>query len=645
MPLEHLRILSVLVVSSAFTALLSGDFETVLFVLLISSTVPLWFDIDLDRIRAHRFWRFYGLGTLALVGGLFMMQFPIKVSVFLLVLFCIIYELYGERRRYAPTRLLSLLSFLVVLYQARIESGLNLFFGILIYVYAIVWCLYAFHAAPVHGYRFQTLLRLGAWPALRITVVVLIIGIGFFWIMPRLPGQSLTAIPSLGGSRLSGFGERVTLNDIRTLKLSRKHVMDIKPLSGQLHHRYLKGKVLDKYDKGIWSSTVYAVFYPLPKEGNQYVLRSTTEQVYEYEVDLEALHGNTVFFFDNLLELKGLPQPLKHVGGTDHLSVMRSFPLALSYTFKASAEPPRKARNVASSIYLQVPKNLRRELAELGDELLPNNADIPTKVRILNDWFKSQFAYSLKINNRGKGEPLRHFLFERRAGHCELFASGMIMLLRAQGIHARLVTGFFVPDAHPSGDFHHITESDAHAWVEVLYNDHWMMVDPTPPAAPTEPGFAEAQIAYLKYFWRTKVMTWNYDRQKSAFGKGKEYLGRFKTTAWAYIVPLLLALVAAGVLYYLLRTRPTNKAEYLARLYRRLDKLLQRHYGSRDPAMGMYPFVTELPMPDQLRQEACTFLDGYYHYRFASGDTSDEIDTLVKQCRALILRLKHEIST
>ena len=65
-----------------------------------------------------------------------------------------------------------------------------------------------------------------------------------------------------------------------------------------------------------------------------------------------------------------------------------------------------------------------------------------------------------------QADPIAYFLFERKRGHCEYFASSMAVMLRAVGIPSRVVTGF------RGGEFNDLTGSyiirarDAHAWVE-----------------------------------------------------------------------------------------------------------------------------------------------------------------------------------
>ncbi len=643
MPIEKLRLLSVLIVSAGISALLSGDFSTLFFAMLIGSAAPLYFDIDLNRVRNHRVWRIYGITTFALVGILFALRMPVKLSVFLLVLFSIVYEFYGERRSDAPARLLPLLSFLVVLYEARIESGLNLMIGMLIYIYAIVWCLYAFHLGSEDYRNFRRLWRVTWWPALRIGTTIVPFCLAVFWLMPRLEGQTLSAIPTLGGDRISGFGDRVTLNDIGSLKLSRKHVLDLKPLGASVPSRYLKGRALDHYEQGTWTSSIYAVSYPISDQNAVYLLRSRFEETREYAVDLEALQGNTLFFFDTMTELKGVPSPLKVLGECDHLSVLRSFPIALSYTFRSDPSPPPLSRQVDEELYLQLPEGLEDDLLRISVGIVAPEDDLPTRVNKLVKHFQNQFRYSLEVHNQGVDEPVLHFLENSQAGHCELFASAMVLLLRAQGYAARMVTGFYLPDLHSSGTFYYVTESDAHAWVEVLIDGHWRTVDPTPATAPTEPGLFESQLASLKYFWRTKIMSWNYDRQMELVEQGQSWWQRIRARFDAATLALLVT--ALALLGFAWRRGPRQTSARLTRIYLALDRLLQNRYGTRGPSQSVLHWLDALPqLPKPTYLEARAFIEAYWQVRFARAASQADSARALSQGLALLARLERKES-
>ena len=97
------------------------------------------------------------------------------------------------------------------------------------------------------------------------------------------------------------------------------------------------------------------------------------------------------------------------------------------------------------------------------------------------DYLGSGFSYT-RVLEDGGDDPVGDFLFRRRAGHCELFSSAMVLLLRAGGVPARNVTGYYGGVRMPGG-YYAIRAGDAHSWVEV-WDDGlgWVLWDPTPAA-------------------------------------------------------------------------------------------------------------------------------------------------------------------
>ena len=94
------------------------------------------------------------------------------------------------------------------------------------------------------------------------------------------------------------------------------------------------------------------------------------------------------------------------------------------------------------------------------------------------------FAYTLATPPAGIHE-VDDFLFERKAGYCEHFSSAFVVLMRAAGIPARVVTGYAGGVRNPLGGYWLVRQSDAHAWAEVwLAGRGWVRVDPTAAVAP-----------------------------------------------------------------------------------------------------------------------------------------------------------------
>jgi hypothetical protein len=101
----------------------------------------------------------------------------------------------------------------------------------------------------------------------------------------------------------------------------------------------------------------------------------------------------------------------------------------------------------------------------------------------------------------------------------------MVVLARSVGLPARLVGGFAGGHANPLGGFVEVSQSDAHAWVEIHYRDAgWVRYDPTPPdlrlaAAPGAGGsFAELANA-IEFWWFRNVVDFDRGHQARALRK------------------------------------------------------------------------------------------------------------------------------
>ncbi|MCM2270061.1 MAG: DUF3488 and transglutaminase-like domain-containing protein, partial [Thermoanaerobaculia bacterium] len=124
--------------------------------------------------------------------------------------------------------------------------------------------------------------------------------------------------------------------------------------------------------------------------------------------------------------------------------------------------------------------------------------------------FHREFAYTTLYVGRGGESPLETFLFETRRGHCEYFASSMVLLLRSAGIPARLVTGFYGAEWSTWEGAWVVRQSNAHAWVEAWLGDGegWAVFDPTPPE-----GLPAAQPRDLRLWarqaWEAVLFRWD----------------------------------------------------------------------------------------------------------------------------------------
>ncbi len=90
------------------------------------------------------------------------------------------------------------------------------------------------------------------------------------------------------------------------------------------------------------------------------------------------------------------------------------------------------------------------------------------------------FHYSLSPGAYPGVNQVDSFLFERRVGFCEHFAQAFVVLMRAAGVPARVVTGYQGGRANPLDGSWVVRQSDAHAWAEYWVAGHgWERADPT----------------------------------------------------------------------------------------------------------------------------------------------------------------------
>jgi transglutaminase-like putative cysteine protease len=139
-----------------------------------------------------------------------------------------------------------------------------------------------------------------------------------------------------------------------------------------------------------------------------------------------------------------------------------------------SAEPLVRERILASP-YARVYR-LARQLAA-GQ---PTPYDV---VRNVEGYLQKGFTYDERPPLRRL--PIDAFLFQDKIGYCQQFSGAMALLLRMNGIPARVAAGFApgVPD--PATKEYVVRDLDAHSWVEVWFQGiGWVPFDPTPTVAP-----------------------------------------------------------------------------------------------------------------------------------------------------------------
>ena len=163
-------------------------------------------------------------------------------------------------------------------------------------------------------------------------------------------------------------------------------------------------------------------------------------------------------------------------------------------TSSVSLTEPQELRNAGTDYptwivdrYTQLPAEFPQRVRELGAQWSAGNETPYDKAKAIEDNLR-KLTYTTTIDppafNR---DGVDHFLFQLRKGYSEYFASSMAVLLRSQGVPARLATGYTTGE-NTQGDTYSVTDSNAHGWVEVYFPSYgWIAFEPTPGKAFPKP--------------------------------------------------------------------------------------------------------------------------------------------------------------
>ena len=166
---------------------------------------------------------------------------------------------------------------------------------------------------------------------------------------------------------------------------------------------------------------------------------------------------------------------------------------------------------------------IARKLSVVNEKLLSEGERVRRIMQTLSP--ENGFRYTLDQPRVSLDyDPIETFLLQRKAGHCEYFASACALLLQASGIPARLVTGYCGSELNPITGKYEVRQRHAHAWVEAWVGGSWKTLDPTPAADRTATVREIASRSLLSTFqaaltdlWAGNVNSMSAERQKEFF--------------------------------------------------------------------------------------------------------------------------------
>lgn len=448
---------------------------------------------------------------------------------------------------------ITVLAFLELLAAAILSANLNFFLFLTLY---LLFAMAAFTSAEIRRaiQRPQTIARSGLrrfhprLAALTVSVTVGILSLtgGLFFMLPR---TATAALDRIGARRilLPGFSNSVTLGQIGEVKSSSEAIMRVRASHPKAAaNAKWRGAALGEFDGFRWSN---------PRNdgridrigGGRIVLANYGGRAgthFSYQVDLNAVDTDTLFFA-GVPEVLEIEHPRLVRTAEDSFRLGHLTPQRLRYKVYAFLEDPQVAElrqdaGLALPVderrrYLQLPV-IDARIGQLARTMSTGQGTDAARARAIEARLRRNYGYTLELPSEKPADPLAQFLFERREGHCEYFASAMTVMLRSVGIPARLVTGFQSGVWNPYTEMYVIRASDAHSWVEAwLPGRGWTTFDPTPP----DPGRAMAGVRYrfalwmdtAETFWQEWVLGYDLGRQAMLAGSMHDS-GRSLGTQW-----------------------------------------------------------------------------------------------------------------
>ncbi|SDH33614.1 MULTISPECIES: DUF3488 and transglutaminase-like domain-containing protein [unclassified Duganella] len=512
-------------------------------------------------------------------------------------------------------------------------------------------------AVPPLRQRLRTTAKLAALAA----PLALLLFVAF----PRIQGP-LWGLPSDAAGAKTGLGDSMAPGSLSSLAQSDEVAFRVRFLSPAppQHQLYWRSIVLGDYDGRTWTRVPR-------KRGLERldIAIHTRGPAVRYETTLEP--ANTRWLA--LLELSApvLSLPGYRLRDTDEMEQFSTEPITrrirfttgawTGYTLQAGEQSQRMAR------WLELPAGYNPRTLALAQQLHTSQPDAsPQQLSqtVLARFRAQDYSYTLEPPLAGRN-AVDEFLFDSKTGFCEHYAGAYVVLMRAMGVHARVVTGYQGGERNPLDGFVTVRQSDAHAWAEIwTARNGWQRVDPTAAVAPervqrnlaqalprpatfglgplidlqNDPDSWLAQLRFgyaaLNNSWNQWVLDYNPDRQRSFLGELGTAFGNWRTA--------LAAVLVAGLLWLLRWQRLRRPTDVLDGLYAAFCRQQARHGYVRGPSEGPRSYAARLrAMPASQEKHAAMeqFLHLYGMLKYAAVQTESRpaslatLKTLLPLCR------------
>lgn len=608
-----------------------------------------------------------------------------------LALFGVVVRMFSLRRE-RDHIMLAILAFLMVLSSAvlTVDSLFLLAFAVFMLVAVATFMLFemrrsgraaniqARHSTDREEHRHLAFALARVAPLLAGGIVIF--GAALFFVMPRMSASYLGGY-SYGTDLSSGFSDHVQLGQIGEIQQSNAVVMHVQ-IDGDTIGRYdlhWRGVALADFDGRTWSNR--GEQFPLPRESDNrfllprgsmalksYATRSQTrENLIHYRVLMEPIGTNVFFLAPWARSVSGDYRLLavdaaSAVFNPDSSRGVSRYEANSDIAVPSPAELRDAGHNYPPQIaasYLQL-RAVDPRVAGLTQQITASSRGEFDKATAIESYLRTHYGYTLQLPRTSPQDPIANFLFERKQGHCEYFASSMAVMLRTLGIPSRVVNGFHSDEFNDLTGNYIVRAKDAHSWVEAYFPGYgWQMFDPTPAGrggTAQNPGRIALYIDAMASFWRDWVVSYDTTHQivlgQTAIGgtrglwEGARRWARRKYHSmlkWAQrnqdrvehsparwvLIALGAAILLAGLANLArlarwsherwLRRHPDRSPQQAAAMwYDRMARVLARHGVEKSAAQTPQELVKRIEN-EKLREPVSRFTDVYESARFGNS--------------------------
>jgi hypothetical protein len=312
------------------------------------------------------------------------------------------------------------------------------------------------------------------------------------WRQFRDNWQRLVAVNATGQQVSDPYRDALTLGGPR--QAGDEPIMDVY-VTEQLPYAYWREAVLDTYDDNFWRTTDGETITYYPDDG-RFKLDQTQQRTQVTQAFVNYVsNAGTIYSLPDLIlaDRQMIVKMDTDAAGNHELAATRSrYALQTGDRYQVtslqSVADATSLRNASTNYppeireqYLQLPESVTNRTRGLAAELTAAYDNPYDKAISVQNWLRDNIEYNDQIDYPpADTELVDYFLFETQEGYCNYYASSMAIMLRSQGIPARLARGFASGEFLAEDGFYRVRARDAHTWVEVFFPNYgWIQFEPT----------------------------------------------------------------------------------------------------------------------------------------------------------------------